>query len=613
MASNHIRIYKDTVLKQTILQGYESQRTNEKLGNISMGELAFTRDTGRVFVGNYTNLLNEKDSSYVLGGTLVGNKYIGILDSRPINTTNNSSPLKYETDNEYEKGLLLKGSRYRNNGGDGWNKKANFIDKYGLYSGDFAFDVYNNALILFDKNITTNKNKQIKIESKNNKEIIKDNTGEDVTSTSHIRTPFENKNDAIYGDGYVMFRILEPDGYTISYLDKNNSQKNWNHNILTVNYPSDKLIKAFDNSNFILIDDKINFNNEKISLPSSVSFSDWDLTFKKPSKQISTPVILQVGSNGEITTSDISVKDIITDLSQFKIKLGSGLETENGGKFLTLDSENIATLKLTANTDEKITQGYNPWNLENRGEWVYSGTFAFSNSQIIAFNEYEERYKKSEDFKIKVKDVYDCDKNIGLNYITKPLPICWGKSKSNTKLEFMIYPFLWCSQKSNADLHTPKNTFPESGKSTYYTYDYNDVTYKTYESNMLLPLTTEIGQLNIPNHAQSLILEVHTTGDDFTNISTSKSFDNLSSTLNDNWFFEDVLSESVPSSKLPDEKLLLSKQSAGCSIIEVPLYPNKNIKWTYKKETMNSLIKSFNLNITTNGSNFLIRIIGYRV
>ena len=146
------------------------------------------------------------------------------------------------------------------------------------------FDVYNNALILFDKNITTNKNKQIKIESKNNKEIIKDNTGEDVTSTSHIRTPFENKNDAIYGDGYVMFRILEPDGYTISYLDKNNSQKNWNHNILTVNYPSDKLIKAFDNSNFILIDDKISFNNEKISLPSSVSFSDWDLTFKKPSK-----------------------------------------------------------------------------------------------------------------------------------------------------------------------------------------------------------------------------------------------------------------------------------------------------------------------------------------
>ena len=235
------------------------------------------------------------------------------------------------------------------------------------------------------------------------------------------------------------------------------------------------------------------------------------------------------------------------------------METENGGKFLTLDSENIATLKLTANTDEKITQGYNPWNLENRGEWVYSGTFAFSNSQIIAFNEYEERYKKSEDFKIKVKNVYDCDKNIGLNYITKPLPICWGKSKSNTKLEFMIYPFLWCSQKSNTDLHTPKNTFPESGKSTYYTYDYNDVTYKTYESNMLLPLTTEIGQLNIPNHAQSLILEVHTTGDDFTNISTSKSFDNLSSALNDNWFFEDVLSESVPSSKLPDEKLLLSK------------------------------------------------------
>ena len=612
MASNHIKIYKDTVLKQTILQGYESQRTNEKLGNISMGELAFTRDTGRVFVGNYTNLLNDKDSSCVLGGTLVGNKYIGILDSRPVNT-NNSTPLNYESDNEYEKALLSNGSRYRNNGGDGWDKKSSYIDKYGLYSGDFAFDVFNNALILFDKNITTNKNKQIKIEWDNNKEIIRDNTGEDVTSTSHIRTPFDNKNETIYGEGYVMFKILEPDGYTISYLDKNKYQENWNHNILTVNYPSDKIIEAFDKSNFVITNDKINFNTDKINLPSSISFNDWDLSFKKPSKKYTETVILQVNPNGEITTSNIQVKDVITELPQYKVSLGDGLETDSGSKILIIDSNNTPTLKLTANTDEKITQGYNPWNLDNRGEWVYSGTFAFSNSQLIAFNEYEERYKNSEEFETKVKNVYDCDKNIGLNFITKPLPICWGKSNSNIKLEYMIYPFLWCSQKSNEKLYTPKNTFPESGISSYYTYDYEVGKYKTYTSDILLPSSTEIGELNIPNHAQSLILEIHTTGEGFTNISTSKDFNNLSSILNENWFFDDILTEKIPSTTLSDEKLLLSKHSSGCSTIEVPLYPNKNIKWTFKKESMNSVIKSFNLNITTNGSNFLIRIIGYRV
>lgn len=32
MASKFIKIFNDTVLKQTVLQGYETQRTNDNLG-----------------------------------------------------------------------------------------------------------------------------------------------------------------------------------------------------------------------------------------------------------------------------------------------------------------------------------------------------------------------------------------------------------------------------------------------------------------------------------------------------------------------------------------------------------------------------------------------------
>ena len=71
-----------------------------------MGELAFTRDTGRLFAGTYTNLNEEKDANPILGGSLVGNKYLGLIDSKPLthwnsddNETSVQFPLSYETEN----------------------------------------------------------------------------------------------------------------------------------------------------------------------------------------------------------------------------------------------------------------------------------------------------------------------------------------------------------------------------------------------------------------------------------------------------------------------------------------------------------------------------------
>jgi hypothetical protein len=174
MASTSVKIFNDTVLKQSVLQGYEVQRTNDNLGRFTMGELAFTRDTGRLFIGNYTGnntTINSADSSYVAGGILTGNKYLGFIDSKPLihfSTSGSTGwkPLSYEEntvdpllqENGTETGLFLSGSRFRQDDGEegnGWNKKSEFIEKYGVYSGDYTFDIYNNALIIFDKNITT--------------------------------------------------------------------------------------------------------------------------------------------------------------------------------------------------------------------------------------------------------------------------------------------------------------------------------------------------------------------------------------------------------------------------------------------------------------------------
>ena len=372
MASKFIKIFNDTVLKQTVLQGYETQRTNDNLGQICMGELAFTRDTGRLFVGNFSTKELELDTNYIVGGILTGNKYIGLIDSRPFCHFNGEGstgcyPLNYEKNTQDgdenktfpdEIGLFLENSRYRpfndntstfKFGGDGWNKKPEYIQKYGVYSGDYTFDIYNNALILFDKNIKLNSGKTtLYTETETNPDdetqiITKEwketdiGTGtlhwdgqvetiisphnEDITSSSTIRTPItniadKNNNDniskyPIYGDGYVIMRILEPDGITIDYADRKiqdgepvisaedtnlNAYSNWTHNILTVNYPLDKILNNFDENNFHKGAEKIelgNYMNDEneltIHLPNKITIPEtgWQINEDGTDRRIS--------------------------------------------------------------------------------------------------------------------------------------------------------------------------------------------------------------------------------------------------------------------------------------------------------------------------------------
>ena len=102
MSKNHIKIFDDTVLKQSINQGTEVQRMATNIGRFTSGELAYTRDTGRLFVGTESDKPNEeKDMPGIVGGILTGNKYLGYIDSKPLSWWKSgeysSLPLNYDS------------------------------------------------------------------------------------------------------------------------------------------------------------------------------------------------------------------------------------------------------------------------------------------------------------------------------------------------------------------------------------------------------------------------------------------------------------------------------------------------------------------------------------
>jgi hypothetical protein len=127
MPTDNIKIYADTVLRHTILQGQEAERTTP--GTFAMGELAFTRDTGRVFVGTYTENRSETEQTFkeIPGGLIVGNKFHGKVDN---------------IDEEIENIEYV----------------ARHIPQTNFYEGDTVFDTNAANLIIFNLDETGNKN-----------------------------------------------------------------------------------------------------------------------------------------------------------------------------------------------------------------------------------------------------------------------------------------------------------------------------------------------------------------------------------------------------------------------------------------------------------------------
>ena len=179
MAQESVTIFNDTVIKLSINQGLEEQRTQETLGSFTMGELAFTRDTGRVFVGdNSDNIGEHADLPSTIGGILVGNKYLGIIDSKPLTIfSDNGTPLSYEENTHFsgsqelpsmdEKALLKSESKFRDKSQEdaaeqwsNWPREAQYNKEYNAYNGDYMFDPYQSAFIFFDSRISGDENSE---------------------------------------------------------------------------------------------------------------------------------------------------------------------------------------------------------------------------------------------------------------------------------------------------------------------------------------------------------------------------------------------------------------------------------------------------------------------
>lgn len=293
MSQKEVKLYDDSVIKLTIKQGTEKERfpvtigsgqftkeddllnfdkINSVSGALVSGELGYTRDTHRLFVGNISESLNGLQQQ-TLGGTLAGNKYLGFVDSRDTSNLTNSAPLPLEE-------LLNSSSIYRsyNFSDDGsehpvitedkkWQRLPYYNSAYDAYDGDYMYDMYRNAIILFDHNINSANNpslssgKLVPTMRGKRKTIFesrfdgKNLEGGEKTVNSHTKD--------MYGDGYVLFYNVIPDGDTLTFADKsfdkngkdNNEAdaNNYSYNIIKLNKVPPTLLKdALDGSHFAL-------------------------------------------------------------------------------------------------------------------------------------------------------------------------------------------------------------------------------------------------------------------------------------------------------------------------------------------------------------------------
>ena len=510
-SSNYIKIFDDTVLKQSILQGYEAQRTNVNLGKFTMGELAFTRDTGRVFVGNITEQTNDKDSRSVDGGILVGNKYLGLIDSKPLGHYNPSNvPLNYAIPNVSniregegiveETGLFLEGSKFRSDKNGKWPKNTEYIEKYDAYTGDYMFDIFNNALILFDKNITTNENVQPESIWDGEQEMFLDSNGLPLSDSTNVtrRTKIEdtsadaNRNYPIYGDGYVIMRILEPDGTTLGYKDRHftegkprindtedTSWANWSHNLLELrSVPADILMASMSTDNFTVSEDKVRltaiqkgvegFSGKNMILPRTITFAN---NFDPETSSASQHLTLTFPMNelNQQTKSDfvmavdknMNVKIAKPLQQQYTIQLFDGLVNPLTGDTSLNISRNTSEagllgigLRTAAKLSNNDKGSSDPYYTMMNSSYYYFGNGYFSQSGTLEkVEKYDDLYYKEAKTEI---NQYESKDNMAISYLKQPTPICWATptttlaQTATVNLQYLIKPYTFCVMKNYA-------------------------------------------------------------------------------------------------------------------------------------------------------------------
>ena len=721
MAQQYIKIFDDTVLKQSINQGYETQRTNSRLGKFTMGELAFTRDTARLFVGNSSTQNLDKDSDELIGGSLVGNKYLGLIDSKPLThfflinedgETVESSvhfPLSYEEDTlsrgikdnngivqiHTEKALLKSDSKFRTDKNKGWDKKANYNEKYDAYNGDFVFDTFNNALIIFDKNINPIEpetspdwvmSNQIQQFKKPDGSIYgesgaKSNYSKFRTRLQNVPPPADgsnttvlgNPNYPIYGNGYVVMRIIEPDGITLGYKERKFNQNtgsaedgNYSHNYLEIkNVPAEILASSFSSDDFVYNSgaNKIELANSitsPSSFPNTISFENGPtFTFSNTNDATGYVCVLPVTKNG-----------VTKNLTQ--IKKGPYISIKVNGT--TISHQITPNANLSFNFDEKeiendtesngVEEGYlikQPFFMGN-SIYAYSGTGFYFNGGLVsnervpgvkngdtadqnspygAFVLYDSSGEGStytpaatavanndEGTVVAEGEVIISGKfdhpylNAGLNYLKKPEPIAWGKGGNVARGQFFINPFVLSPGK----LYSSQN-FGGVGltESTLDLRDENEVyTLEKAESLDDSSLLNLMG-VRIPDHAQSIICELHvpkyqviSSGNNIF-VTTSTSWKDLTDTLSSSnlQFYDTINLDYAPSCKSGMEAFEKLK------ILTHILHPNSGD--TNQSNNFNIIrqvefplyrdangMKFFNVGIISPYSAWVLRAIGYR-
>lgn len=411
MSHKEIRLYDDSVIKLTVKQGLESERfpasnisengsaifnsdpinilnftdVTSISGSFVSGELAYTRDTNRLFVGNISEKLNG-DQQQTLGGTISGNKYLGYIDSRKNYTeSDNGTPYALSGTN----GLLLESSPYRSYNFTNvenneikqtedkkWQRLSFYNEKYDAYDGDIMYDIYRNALILFDHNIKPEDGTTAgtaTIGGKRKTPLMARFSDEDVDNIS-AKSIVKQYTSDMYGDGYVLLYNVVPDGDTLTfaprsfdengiYNNKDEAAANYSQNIIKINkVPSPAIIDALDPDLFGFSET----GSGKITIKTNNLPGNNDIEFdiQEPDKSY-----ILVNQNNVITQSSKSISDIeklngnirslSTEIASLNAKTGQ-IDT-NTGNINSLNTR-ITSIEQTLGGDkdpsESMTPGY---------------------------------------------------------------------------------------------------------------------------------------------------------------------------------------------------------------------------------------------------------------
>lgn len=485
MAQKFIKIFDDTVLKQTILQGIEDERTNPNLGKFSMGELAFTRDTGRVFVGNYSSSSETQNSDPVLGGILVGNKYLGHVETKreETNQSDITSPLYYVEKTYSNEGNTTTGDIPQ------WiaepvltntkSKSTSYNKDYEAYNGDYVIDPYASSIIFFDNTIKEDE--------------IDKNASEDKNAPFN---PF--MKHPLQGRGYFIFRNIEPDNDTLCYDVKNSY-----HNIIKLNkVPLNLLSNSFDETYFKKPDSGTNNtislhpdairnifettessdgeNGQNTSKKLVYSYSNGSTNLFNQNTNLSNNAFLYLidsGDNKEIKTLDnLSIKLNLNGNLKFKTSDGY---TRSETKPITPSNPLIdfSEIVIHSQSENKSTSTQtlisDPFDFQKDidNSYAISGTNVFDNGMLISTDNIPNNFKEIIDFDTYASctECYSHDENSlsSLNYFKKPSLLCQNDG-NNGKLQKIVNYDISDFLNDSGDLTTSVSsaTHYKNGKNT---------------------------------------------------------------------------------------------------------------------------------------------------